>query len=216
MKELQDIDSSEFKQSVAIYESSFPSNEKRPYQKVIKMLQNDRNYHLFISSKNDTVIGISLMYTFSSLSIGFLDYMAVIPSCQKQGIGKKLFNFTLEKLNSFVSGRIGLLMEIQRENVQDLQEAVLRKNRMKFYMSLRAKILDGVDYLLPPLQHGLAPEEMYLILRPLKVIQYMPKQSVIRYIRAIYFTIYDYHCHDLLDKISQNLPAKIMLHDIVI
>jgi len=67
MKELQDIDSSEFKQSVAIYESSFPSNEKRPYQKVIKMLQNDRNYHLFISSKNDTVIGISLMYTFSSL-----------------------------------------------------------------------------------------------------------------------------------------------------
>ena len=87
--------------------------------------------------------------------------MAVIPSYQKQGIGKKLFNFTLEKLNSFVSGGIGLLMEIQRENVQDLQEAVLRKNRMKFYMSLRAKILDGVDYLLPPLQHGITPEVMH-------------------------------------------------------
>ena len=77
MKELQDIDSSEFKQSVAIYESSFPSNEKRPYQKVTKMRQNDRNYYLFIS-ENDTVIGILLMYTFSSLSIGFLDYMAVL------------------------------------------------------------------------------------------------------------------------------------------
>jgi hypothetical protein len=39
MKELQDIDSSEFKQSVAIYESSFPPNEIRSHQKVIKMLQ---------------------------------------------------------------------------------------------------------------------------------------------------------------------------------
>ena len=73
--------------------------------------------------------------------------MAVIPSYQKQGIGKKLFNFTLEKLNSFVSGGIGLLMEIQRENVQDVQEAILRKNRMKFYMSLRALLMNFTTWL---------------------------------------------------------------------
>jgi predicted N-acetyltransferase YhbS len=180
MKEVENFESDEFKQSIAIYESSFPSNEKRSSEKVTEMLQNNENYHLIISRNNETVIGISLMYAFSHLNIGFLDYMAVIPTYQRQGIGKKLFDFTLEKLSSVISNGIGLMMEIQRENVQDLQEVFLRKNRIKFYMNLGAKILDGADYLLPPLQYGIEPEEMYLLLRPFSEIHYLSKQSVIR------------------------------------
>ena len=48
LKEIEDFDSYELKQSVEIYKSSFPTNETRPADKVVEMLENDKNYHLFI------------------------------------------------------------------------------------------------------------------------------------------------------------------------
>jgi len=179
------------------------------------MLQNDNNYQLFISLNNETVTGLSLLYTFRSLSIGLLDYMVVIPTHHRQGIGTQLFDFTLQKLRSVVSNGIGLLMEIQRENFEDPRETIVRKNRIKFYTALGAKILDGVEYLLPPLQSAVEPEKMYLMIRPLREMEHLSKQSFVRYINAIYSTIYHYHEHDLLDKISQKLPPRIMLHTMV-
>jgi GNAT superfamily N-acetyltransferase len=214
LKEIADFDSYELKQSVEIYKSSFPTNETRPADKVVEMLENDKNYHLFISLSNNSVIGISLMYIFTFLGIGFLDYMAVIPNYQRKGIGNELFNFTLERFSSNISNNgIGLLMEIQRENVPDLRESITRKNRIEFYLRVGAKILDGVNYLLPPLQHGFEAEEMYLMIRPLVEIPYLTKESVVQYVNALYSTIYQYENDDMLEKISQKLPSRIMLRD---
>ena len=213
LKEIEDFDSYELKQSVEIYKSSFPTNETRPADKVVEMLENDKNYHLFISLSNNSVIGISLMYIFTFLGIGFLDYMAVIPNYQRKGIGNELFNFTLERFSSNISNGIGLLMEVQKENVPDLRESITRKNRIEFYLRVGAKILDGVDYLLPPLQHGFEAEEMYLMIRPLVKIPYLTKESAVQYINAIYSTVYQYEKDDMLEKISQKLPSRIMLRD---
>jgi hypothetical protein len=69
-------------------------------------------------------------------------------------------------------------------------------------MELGAKIVDGVDYLHPPLQSGSDPEDMYLVMRPLKEIDYLSKESVVKYIDAIYTTIYQYQGHDLLAEIA--------------
>ena len=212
--EIEDFDSSEFSQCIDIYKSSFPVNETRSPNAVVSMLENDDNYHLFASLSDDVVSGISLLYTFMSLSVGLLDYMAVIPNYQRKGIGIELFNFTLEKLSLYVSNGIGLLMEIQKEDAPDPQEIVARKNRIKFYKIAGAKILDGVNYLLPP-QNGSIPEEMYLMIRPLVEIPFLSKESVVQFIDAIYSRIYQYQNNDLLDKISQNLSATIMLRDIV-
>jgi hypothetical protein len=56
IKEVEDFESDEFKQSIAMYESSFPSNEKRSSEKVTEMLQNNKNYRLIISLNNETVV----------------------------------------------------------------------------------------------------------------------------------------------------------------
>jgi GNAT superfamily N-acetyltransferase len=119
---------------------------------VIEMLRNDKNYYLFISIHNESVIGISLMYTFTYLKIGLLDYIAVTPDYQGKGIGKMLFKFSLHKLEKLVSNVNGLLIEVQRENLSNSLEDIARKNRIRFYMGLGAKIVVGVDYLLPSLQ----------------------------------------------------------------
>src|ERR671925_885878 len=91
LKEIEDFHSQEFKESLDIYKSSFPLNETRPVEKVVKMLKEDKDYHLLVSVNNNAVVGISLLYAFRSLQIGLLDYMAVHPNYQRRGIGKKLF-----------------------------------------------------------------------------------------------------------------------------
>jgi GNAT superfamily N-acetyltransferase len=217
IKEIKDYNSFEFKQSINIYENSFPFNETRPFEDIVNMLRNDKNYHLIVSLNNNSVMGISLMYIFRSLNIGLLDYMAISPSYRGQGLGKEIFNFTFEKLCSIITNGIGLLIEIQKENnLLDHQEMTIRKNRIGFYNKLGAKLLDKVNYLLPPIYPSNKEEEMYLMIKPIKKIYYLSKEQVIRYINIIYSTIYKYYDNDLLDKISSDIAEKIILRSLVL
>jgi GNAT superfamily N-acetyltransferase len=217
IKEIKDYNSFEFKQSINIYENSFPSNETRPSEDIVNMLRNDKNYHLIVSLNNNAVIGISLMYIFRFLNIGLLDYMAISPSYRGQGLGKEIFNFTFEKLCSIITNGIGLLIEIQKENnLLNYQEMTIRKNRIGFYNKLGVKLLDKVNYLLPPIYPSNKEEEMYLLIKPIKEIYYLSKDQVIRYINIIYSTIYKYYDNDLLDKISSNIDEKIILRSLVL
>ncbi|HYY67739.1 MAG TPA: GNAT family N-acetyltransferase [Nitrososphaeraceae archaeon] len=215
LKEIEDFHSQEFKESLDIYKSSFPLNETRPVEKVVKMLKEDKDYHLLVSVNNNAVVGISLLYAFRSLQIGLLDYMAVHPNYQRRGIGKKLFEFTLQRLYSQIPFVIGLIMEIQKENVPEPHDHLIRKDRIRFYSELGAKLLDGVNYLLPSQNHG-KPEEMYLMIVPLTEMHSLPKCSVIRYVSAIYSTIYQYENKDLLNAVFRDLPTTIMVRDMVI
>jgi GNAT superfamily N-acetyltransferase len=211
IKEIKDYNSSEFKQSIEIYKNSFPYNETRLSEDIEYMLKNDRNYHLIASLNNNIVIGISLFYVFRSLNIGLLDYLAITPSFRCRGIGKELFNFTFEKVVSIISNGIGLLIEIQQENIFDQQEKNIRKNRIQFYSTLGVKLLDKVNYLLPAIHSGTKEEEMYLMIKPIKKIDYLSKEQISIYIRKIYHIIYQYFDNDLIDRILSKMPEKIML-----
>src|ERR687885_289590 len=98
-------------------------------------------------------------------------------------------------------------MEIQIEE----KDIDIRKNRIRFYAKMGGKILEGVNYFLPPMQSGIEPEEMYLMIKPIEdEIRYLPKEFVLQYIEAIYSTIYQYQDKDLsLDTISRQCPSKI-------
>jgi len=213
LKKIEDFHSSEFKKSLDIYKSSFPSNETRPAEKVVKMLRDDKDYHLFVAIHNSSVVGISLLYAFRSLHIRLLDYMAVDPNYQRRGIGKELFRFTIQKLRSQIPLVIGLIMEIQKENVPDPHDHLMRKDRIRFYRELGAKVLDGVNYLLPSQNRG-KPEEMYLMIVPLTEMHSLPKRSVIQYVSAIYSTIYQYESKDLPNVVFGNVPATIKFSDV--
>jgi hypothetical protein len=118
-----------------------------------------------------------------------------------------------KRFSSVVYSGIGVLMEIQREDAPDPLESKIRKNRIRFYTKAGAKVLDGVNYILPPIHHGINAEDMYLMIRPLKhtqqqqQIQYLAKESVVQYIHTIYSTIYQYESNDLLDSIMCCKPC---------
>ncbi|HJY10087.1 MAG TPA: hypothetical protein VJ250_04005, partial [Nitrososphaeraceae archaeon] len=95
-------------------------------------------------------------------------------------------------------------------------EINVRKHRLRFYSNMGAKILEGVNYLLPPIQHDFEPEQMYLMIKPVNQIDYLPKEYVLQYIETIYSTIYQYQAKDLLNTISRELPNRIVLSDMVV
>lgn len=118
ISKIMDLDSTECERSLEIYKSSFPPNETRPVEKVVEMLKNDKNYQLFICLKdNRVIIAISLLYTFIPLGIGFLDYMAVSPNYQRQGVGKEIFDSTFKNFLPGIRMDVGcLLIAVQRED----------------------------------------------------------------------------------------------------
>lgn len=211
-----DFHSPHFAESIRLYEHSFPPYETRATEKIEEMLRCDDNYHLFASLNIDNkVIGISLMYTFKDLGFGLLDYMAVTPDSQNKGIGTEIFKFTLDEFKSYIPNGIGLLLEIQKENVPDLQAIEIEKRvkRINFYKRLGVKNLEGVNYLLPPLQPNAETEEMYMMIRPLMKTLYLSKESTIGFIDAIYSRIYECKDGNLLDRVVHRLPEKIFLRD---
>lgn len=216
LKEIKDFNSLEFKKSLIIYQASFPPNETRPIEKVIEMLKDDKNYHLLIALNNDSVLGISLLYMFKNLKVGFLDYMAVSPNHQRKGIGTELFKFTIKKCNSELSDVNGLLLEVQKENISDLKEIRKRKDRIRLYTRLGVKVLNGVNYLLPSQNDG-DLEEMYLMIKPLAAINSLSKLTVFQYVDALYSKIYQYeNSNDLLTRIFKNIPTTVDICDLVI
>lgn len=190
-KELTYDDNKLLKQSLDIYLTYFPPQETRPVEKTIAMIRKDDNYHLLAALQDETVIGISLLYLFPSLKFGLLDYMAIINEFQGKGIGTKLFNFTFKIFCSKVPDGTGLLMEIQKDKVQNIKENEIRKRRIKFYKNLGCKFLNGINYLLPS-QIGGQPEEVYLMIKPIKNINSLPRYNVIKFVNAIYLKAYDY------------------------
>ena len=211
-KEINYYDNNLLKQSLDIYLTYFLPQENRPLEKIISMIQKDDNYHLLVALQDETVIGISLLYIFPSLKFGLLDYMAVIREFQGKGIGSKLFNFTFELFSSRISDGIGLLMEIQKDNILNIKENEIRKDRIKFYKNLGCKFLHGINYLLPS-QIGGQPEEMYLMIKPIKNIKSLSKFDIFKIVNAIYSKIDDYKTDILIDKVFYNTPDLIYIQD---
>ena len=161
---------------------------------------------------------MSLLYVFRSLNIAFLDYIAVAPNHQRMGVGKNLFRFMLQWCSIEHYSLIGLLMEIQKEDVADIHEKLKRMNRIRFYSRLGSKVLDGVKYMLPS-QDNSKPEEMYLMIAPLTELHSLAKSSVLEYVSMIYSTIYQFNDNNnnnanLLNKTFSGLPKTIALRDI--
>jgi GNAT superfamily N-acetyltransferase len=211
---VDDFNGPELEQALRIYRSSFPAVEIRPVAKVQGMLKNDENYHLYVAIEDSTVVGMALLYGFPELHIGLLDYMAVLPEYQGKGIGSKLFSYVLGEFSRENPKWLGLLLEVQVESVADSKERTKRESRIKFYLRLGAKILLGVHYLIPP-QHGTSPEETYLMIVPQKRIQSLSRDTVCRYIRAIYTRVYDYSGNTLLKETAEKMPVKIELSNII-
>jgi GNAT superfamily N-acetyltransferase len=216
IKEIKNLTYKKFEELRNIYLSTFPLENAKHLDiylnHIYDMLKNDSRYHLYVAIEDSSMIGISLLYIFEDLKMALLDYMAVIPNYQRRGVGGKLFEFTNNELNHLLPNSIGMLLEVPKENVSDLDERLRRKRRIQFYSRLGVKVLKSVHYLLPIQVNGHV-EEMYLMIKLSKNITRISKKSIIDFIDSVYTDVYDYRKEDLLNKTSANLPDIIDIEE---
>jgi hypothetical protein len=129
IKEIKNLTHKEFKELSNIYLSTFPLESAKHLDIYLNhihdMLKNDSRYHLYVAIKDRSMIGISLLYIFEELKMALLDYMAVLPTFQRRGIGGKLFEFTNNELNHLLLDNIGMLVEVPKENASELISLIL-------------------------------------------------------------------------------------------
>jgi len=217
IKEINNLTHLEFEQLRSIYVSTFPLENAKHLgtytNHIHNMLINNNRYHLYAALEEGSIIGISLLYIFENLRMALLDYMAVTLNFQGRGIGRKLFEFTINEFNRLIPDNIGMVLEVLKENISDPDELLIRKRRIQFYSRLGVKVLKGVNYLLP-IQIDGNVEEMYLMIKLSKNMTRISKKNISDFIDSVYTDIYDYRKPDLLRKTISNLPDFIEIEEL--
>ncbi len=193
---------------IKLYMNSFPAVERRPIEKLNEMVKNDEKYHLYIVKENNSIIGFALVCELPDEKVSLLDYMVINDSFQRKGIGSKLLQYCIDSMQS--KNFLGLLLEIQLEDVNDLDEQKIRKDRIHFYKKFGAKTFENVEYYIPP-QSGNIAEKLHLMIIPFNEIDDFSKKSVEDIVRKMHLEIYDSKRMDLIEKTVQSLSDTIRL-----
>jgi ribosomal protein S18 acetylase RimI-like enzyme len=193
---------------IKLYMNSFPAVERRPIEKLNEMVKNDEKYHLYIVKADNSIIGFALVCELPDEKVALLDYMVINDSFQRKGIGSKLLQYCIDSMQS--KDFLGLLLEIQIENVDDSDEQKIRKDRIHFYKKFGAKTFENVEYYIPP-QSGTVAEKMHLMIIPFNELDDFSKKSVEDIVRKMHLEIYHSKRIDLVEKTVQSLTENIKL-----
>jgi GNAT superfamily N-acetyltransferase len=194
---------------IELYMNSFPAVERRPIEKLNEMVKNDEKYHLYLVKEDNLIIGFALVCELPDEKVSLLDYMVINDSFQKKGIGSKLLQFCIDSMKSRNSF-LGLVLEIQLEDVNDPDEQKIRKDRIRFYKKFGAKTFENVEYYIPP-QSGNIAEKLHLMIIPFNELDSVSKKSVENIVRKMHLEIYDSKRMDLIEKTVQSLSETIKL-----
>jgi GNAT superfamily N-acetyltransferase len=193
---------------IKLYMNSFPAVERRPIEKLNEMVKNDEKYHLYLVKEDNLTIGFALVCELPDEKVSLLDYMVINDSFQRKGIGSKLLQYCIEVMKS--KNFLGLLLEIQLEDVKNSDERKIRKDRIRFYKKFGAKTFENVEYYIPP-QSGNIAEKLHLMIIPFNKLDSFPKKSVENFVKKMHLEIYHSKRMDLIEKTVQSLSDTIKL-----
>ena len=149
-KKLNGADSAGFREAWAIYESSFPPNEKRPLSGQMRIF-GDRRYRFFTAYEKGRLVGILTSWRLERFI--FIEHFAVSENLRGQGLGTRLMKGYI-KLN-----RSNIVLEAERLKTE------ISKRRIGFYKRLGFK-LNKYDYIQPSYGKGRKPVPMFLMSYP--------------------------------------------------
>jgi len=161
-KRLGDSDSQEFKEAWEIYESSFPSDERRTL-KLQKELIKNKKYNFFRVTNKDALVAIICDWNFGDFL--FIEHLAVKENFRGKGSGKESLKEYLSKNNKKI------VLEVERP------ENEIAIKRINFYEKNGFK-LNAFGYIQPPYGKDKNPVPMFLMSYPKKITE--PEFSSIR------------------------------------
>jgi GNAT superfamily N-acetyltransferase len=198
-----------FPEAMQLYGASFPPVERKTESAIVALLQGG-DYHLYVAIDIGTLVGLSALCLLKDLKMASLDYLAVAPFRRGMGLGTLLFKHALGQVALHIPGALGMLLEVQREDLAaDSEERSLREARLRFYYKLGAKVITR-SYFLPP-QSGDVPEEMCLLILPTVSPLILDKDCMLKLVWALHSRVYCYGKRDLLRMTAKGLPEQMEL-----
>ena len=175
----------------AIYDKSFPREERKPFFYIENALQRD-HYHVFVmrrTSEQKEIIAFSLMPSLRTSNAMYIEYYAVASELRGQGIGSVLFRELVAYLKE--KGSTAIVWEVDPPK----QVGDDNTRRIVFYERLGAHVIEGVPHYGMPNYfkgHDIIPFKlMWISLRDER--SQPTKAELITFIRDIYETEYPGH-----------------------
>jgi hypothetical protein len=197
-----DTESAIFERVMAIYQDSFPDNERQP-RNVIQHRVEMGLETLYVVLIGEMVVGFCFLWSFIDIGFDLLDYLAV--SSERRGSGYGSFMFIQATKKILQNGRS---IVIEAEDPLYGHGATDKYRRIDFYMRNGARILEDFSYILPPL-HGTEPTRMRLLFFTEKVGYILGRRELEVLIMRLYTEVY---ARDMNDPYLLGMLEKIPLY----
>jgi GNAT superfamily N-acetyltransferase len=135
-----------FDSVIEIYEESMPARERKPAHMVRRLPERD-DYYVFALNARGRVAALNMVYRPPGADFALLEYMAVRAGWRGLGFGSDLYRQTVGQVRA--TGPVSFLIEVDSERDTTAVDRETRLSRKRFYRSLGARQVDGLNYLLP-------------------------------------------------------------------
>jgi len=188
LRSIHNLESPEGKAVLAIYEQAFPEAERDPIESIADSLTNPdpktEVAHLRALFDRGGVVGFAYFASYAEYYLGFLKFIAVRADIRGKGYGPILLRDALRQVRA--DGRqmtgwphLGLALEVERpETADNDQDQQIRERRIQFYRRNGAVLLEGIDYVAPPIAPGQPSLPFHLMF-----LRAVPKYGVQRWLR---------------------------------
>ena len=187
----------------ALYSQAIERSEQKSEAELQAAFGNPR-YRFLAATEAGAIAGFSILYLPPEADFWVLEYLAVAPSREGQGLGGRLFTESA----AMAPGRIGLV-EVD-SNVGEAAGAAKRRRRLGFYARAGCRRLGDVSYILPLRANGTPPPMEILVHAP-DAIASVPVAVARDWLMRLYVEVYGQPANDprialMLDRQPGDIP----------
>ena|SRR5260221_3843838 len=158
-REITRTSSNEFHEVMEMYVRAFPSRERHPVSVIAERVRLKSN-RLYVGSSGNETVFFALLWPLRDTDFVLLDYIATKHTYRNKGIASTFLRTMADELK--VKGK-HIILEVESPRSGDNRQE--RERRVAFYRHHGAKELQGINYMLPPLD-GNTPTKMILMMLP--------------------------------------------------
>lgn len=204
-KQIQTIDHPDVEKAIALYQQTFPSQE-RITPSELKLDIQSQAAQLWVGYYQQELALMSILYPLPSHDFILLAYLATVPHLRNFKIGSQFLNYLINLVHKASKT---LVLEVEHPDFGDNRE--LKQRRIGFYQRLGAKNLKNLIYLLPALD-GIKTTEMMLMIISDHPLEKLQKTVVQQLIRELYTEVYHRHptdpIFDTIEQIKDNIELS--------
>lgn len=179
-------DDAAFSAAMHIYETAIAKPEQKTRAQMLAGLRNPA-FRFQALERGGEVVAVSVIYLSEALNFGLLEYLAVSPAVQGQGLGADMFRLSWSA--SRLDDRTLLLIEVDSETENTSEsERRIRLSRKQFYRRLGCVEVQDFRYIYPLENFG-PPPMMNLLVAGAETGE-MATAQLRRAVEDIYLNVY--------------------------